>query len=83
MSPPLMAENGLACSAECAMPTANESTQPLVRYMHTTVPHQCMQFCTTMPQNQIPIGYNGIPQIYLQNCPFPFDDLHRIHPFRN
>jgi len=26
-------------------------TQPLVRYIHTTVPHQCMQFCTTMTQN--------------------------------
>jgi len=32
----------------------------------------------------VPIGYNGTPHIhiYLQNCPFPFDNnhLHLIHP---
>ena len=34
-------------------------------------------------RNKVPIGYNGTPQIHLQNCPFPFDDHHQnlIHPF--
>jgi len=26
--------------------------------------------------NKIPIGFNGTPYIYPQNCPFPFDDHH-------
>ena len=31
---------------------------------------------------KVSIGYNGTPQIYPQNCPFPFDDHHPhlIHP---
>jgi len=33
--------------------------------------------------NKVPIGYNGMPQIHPQNCPFPFDDHHPhlIHLF--
>jgi len=39
--------------------------------------------CTSAQlRNKVHIGYNGTPQIHLQNCPFPFDDNHRhlIHP---
>ena len=25
---------------------------------------------------KVPFGYNGMPQIHSQNCPFPFDDHH-------
>jgi len=27
-------------------------------------------------RNKVPIGYNGMPQIHPENCPFPFDDNH-------
>jgi len=35
--------------------------------------------------NKVPIGYNGMPQIHLQNYPFPFDNYHPqlIHPSLN
>jgi len=26
--------------------------------------------------NRVPIAYNGMPKIHLQNCPFPFDDYY-------
>ena len=40
----------------------------------------CMEILST-----VPIGYNGMPQIHPQNCPFPFDDHHQnlIHPLLN
>jgi len=28
--------------------------------------------------HKVPIGYNGMPHIYSQNCPFLFDNLHPI-----
>ena len=33
-------------------------------------------------ENNYAIGYNGMPLVYPQICPFPFDDLHSylIHP---
>jgi len=31
---------------------------------------------TSQLRNKIPIGYNGMPQLHPQNCPFPFGDNH-------
>jgi len=41
--------------------------------------HPSQQRITTP---RIPIGYNGMPHIYSQNCPFPFNHLHPhlMHP---
>jgi len=51
-------------------------TNPWVNHTHHPkgqLDHITHFYATTQ---QIPIGYNGMPHIHLQNCPFPWGDLH-------
>ena len=73
-SPPLTAENGLN---RCLWNAHCRQVQSLSRRYVTSTPryhiasHNFAQLC-----HKVPISYNGLPHIDLQNCPFPFDNLH-------
>jgi len=75
-SPPLTAENGLArcvCNAHCRRIQSLSRRYATSTLQYNNDARSFAQLC-----HKVPIGYNGIPHIYPQNCPFPFDDLHPI-----
>jgi len=64
-------------SASEANPDYN-FTEEYQRHIEQVPPKVIWEECVTLAQlcNIVPIGYNWMPQIYPQNCPFLFGDHH-------
>jgi len=56
------------------------SNTPIPRPTLLTTPNDSSISSCTFAElcNKVPIVYNGMPHIYLQNCPFPLNDHHHI-----